>query len=152
MERPAPIRSTWVMLRIGRNAVQSHKREKPVYEENKICGVGCPCGDDCGSGSGARGGNTVPGNDSESRGVGSEAGQETGAGGAVAILLWSGSDPVRVVLAADEDGSGVRGGSADVASGESRRSREDRPPGCVEAGAELSRRRVDGGVGAGCGA
>jgi transposase len=26
------------------------------------------------------------------------------------------------------------------------------PPGCIEAGAELSSRRVDGGVGAGCGA
>src|SRR5713226_8641812 len=87
MERPAPIRGTWVMLRIGRKAVQSHKQKEPVYEENKICRVGCPCGDDRRSGSGARGGNTVPGSDSESRGIGWEAGQETGAGGAVAILL-----------------------------------------------------------------
>src|SRR5438093_13298221 len=39
MERPAPIRGTWVMLRIGRKAVQSHKREEPVYEENKIVGL-----------------------------------------------------------------------------------------------------------------
>src|SRR5258707_15265879 len=70
MERPAPIRGTWVMLRIGRKAVQSHKQKEPVYEENKICRVGCPCGDDRRSGSGARGGNTVLGSDSESRGVG----------------------------------------------------------------------------------
>ena len=33
----------WVMLRIGRQAVQSHKRKEPVDEENKVCGVGCPC-------------------------------------------------------------------------------------------------------------
>src|SRR6266404_3005392 len=87
MERPAPIRGTWVMLRIGRKAVQSHKQKEPVYEENKICRVGCPCGDDRRSGSGARGGNTVLGSYFESRGVGSEAGQETGPGGTVAILL-----------------------------------------------------------------
>jgi hypothetical protein len=43
----------WVMLRIGRQAVQSHKRKEPVDEENKICGVGCPCRDDFGSRGGA---------------------------------------------------------------------------------------------------
>src|SRR5260370_38052189 len=87
MGRPAPIRGTWVMLRIGKKSSTEPQQKEPVYEENKICRVGCPCGDDRRSGSGARRGNTVPGNDSESRGVGSEAGQETGAGGAVAILL-----------------------------------------------------------------
>ena len=36
------------MLRIGRSAVQSHKRKEPVNEESKVCRFGCPCGDDCG--------------------------------------------------------------------------------------------------------
>src|ERR1700676_3761448 len=43
----------WVMLRIGREAVQSHKRKEPVDEENKVCGVGCPCRDDFGGRGGA---------------------------------------------------------------------------------------------------
>src|SRR6266404_3131055 len=43
----------WVMLRIGRSAVQSHKRKEPVNEENKVCRFGCPCRDDCDSDSGA---------------------------------------------------------------------------------------------------
>src|ERR1035437_10024924 len=34
MERPARIRDAWVMLRIGRQAVLSHKRKKPVYQKN----------------------------------------------------------------------------------------------------------------------
>jgi hypothetical protein len=32
----------WVMLRIGRSAVQSHKRKEPVNEESKVCRFGCP--------------------------------------------------------------------------------------------------------------
>src|SRR5712671_5659727 len=43
----------WVMLRIGRSAVQSHKRKEPVNEESKVCRFGCPCRDDCDSDSGA---------------------------------------------------------------------------------------------------
>src|ERR1700694_2579743 len=43
----------WVMLRIGRQAVQSHKRREPVDEENKVCRFGCPCRDDFGSRGGA---------------------------------------------------------------------------------------------------
>src|SRR6202521_762759 len=42
----------WVMLRIGRQAVQSHKRKEPVDEENKVGGIGCQSRD----GFGARGG------------------------------------------------------------------------------------------------
>src|SRR5882724_8381476 len=39
----------WVMLRIRRSAVQSHKRKEPVNEESKVCRFGCPCRDDCDS-------------------------------------------------------------------------------------------------------
>src|ERR1700730_1830973 len=78
---------TWVMLRIGRQAVQSHKRKEPVYEADKICGIGCPCRYDCGSGSRAGGRGTLPGDHSESRGVRSQTSRETGAGRAAAVLL-----------------------------------------------------------------
>jgi hypothetical protein len=56
----------WVMLRIGRPAVQSHKRKGSVYEESKVCRFGCPCRDDCGSSGGAGRGGTVAGGNPES--------------------------------------------------------------------------------------
>jgi hypothetical protein len=56
----------WVMLRIGRSAVQSHKRTEPVNEESKVCRFGCPCRDDCGGGSGAERGGEVARGHSES--------------------------------------------------------------------------------------
>src|SRR5258705_5707729 len=71
----------WVMLRIGRSAVQSHKRKEPVNEESKVCRFGCPCRDDCGGGSGAERGGEVARGHSESSGFGSEAGNQPGAGG-----------------------------------------------------------------------
>src|ERR1700758_933099 len=55
----------WVMLRIGRSAVQSHKRKEPVNEESKVCRFGCPCRDDCGSDSGAERGGEVAGGRTE---------------------------------------------------------------------------------------
>jgi hypothetical protein len=45
----------------------------------------------------------------------------------------------------------MRGGGAHLGAGESRRSRENGSAGCVETGEKLSGRRVDGGMGAGCG-
>src|SRR5580704_4781344 len=42
-----------IMLRIGRPRVQSHTRKEPVDEENKVCGVGCPCRDNFSSRGGA---------------------------------------------------------------------------------------------------
>src|ERR1019366_6165126 len=50
---PGSDSQAWVMLRIGRQAVQSHKRKEPVDEENKVCRIGCPCRDDFGSRGGA---------------------------------------------------------------------------------------------------
>src|SRR5271155_4837253 len=77
----------WVMLRIGRSAVQSHKRKEPVDEENKVCRIGCPCRDNFDSCSGAGRGDTVAGGHIESRRIDSETGEETGAGGGAAVLL-----------------------------------------------------------------
>jgi hypothetical protein len=48
-------------------------------------------------------------------------------------------------------GAQVRGRGANAGTGEIGRTGEDRSAGCAEAGAELSGRRVDGGVGTGCG-
>ena len=61
-----------------------------------------------------------------------------------------GSVWVCVVLAACQTGSELRGGGTDPDSGENGGSGEDRPPGRTKAGAMPSKRRFDGGVGAGC--
>src|ERR1700686_3247495 len=78
---------TWVMLRIGRPAEQSHKRKESVYGEIKVCRFGCPCRDDCSRSSRARRRGKGAGENTESRRVDSETGKETGACGAVAVLL-----------------------------------------------------------------
>ena len=67
-------------------------------------------------------------------------------------LLRGGPDGLRDVLAADGARRALRGGRADAGADEGRRSGEDGPPRCGEAGAELPRRRLDAGVGAGRGA
>ena len=56
-----------------------------------------------------------------------------------------------ITVAVAGTGSKVRGGGAHIGTGEIGRSGEDRPAGCAEAGSELSSRRVDVGVGSGCG-
>jgi hypothetical protein len=76
---------TWIMLRIGRPAVQSHKRKESVCGEIKVCRFGCPCRDDCSRSSGARRGGKGAGDNTESRRVDSETGKETGTCGAVAV-------------------------------------------------------------------
>ena len=54
------------------------------------------------------------------------------------------------VLATDGTGSKVRSGGANAGAGEIGRASEDRSARCAEAGAELSGRGVDAGVGTGC--
>src|SRR5258708_917035 len=98
---------TWVMLRIGRPAVQSHKRKESVYDEIKVCRFRCPCRDDCSRSSGARWGGKSAGDNTESRRVDSETGKETGTCGAVEVLLRGGSNRLRAVLATDQDGGQV---------------------------------------------
>src|ERR1700732_1070108 len=71
---------TWTMLRIGRPAVQSHKRKESVYGESKVCRFGCPCRDDCSRSSGARWGGKGAGDNTESRRVDSETGKESTSG------------------------------------------------------------------------
>ena len=66
------------------------------------------------------------------------------------VVLRGGPDRVRAVLAADRARSALRRGGADAGAGEGGRSREDRSARRAEAGAELPRRRLDGGLGAGC--
>src|ERR1700692_5009244 len=90
---------TWVMLRIGRPAVQSHKRKESVYGEIKVCRFGCPCRDDCSRSSGARRGGKGAGDNTESQRVDSETGKENGHCGGVAVLLRGGSNRLRAVLA-----------------------------------------------------
>src|SRR5215472_14639714 len=65
---------SWVMLRIGRQAVQSHKRMEPVDEKHKVCRSGCPCGDDCSGGGRAGRRVEIAGSHSESRRADSETG------------------------------------------------------------------------------
>src|SRR5215475_13350423 len=130
------------MLRIARQAVQSHKRMEPVDEKNKICWFGCPCGDDSGRSSRAGGRGKSTRDHSEPGRVDSEAGEETGTRGAIAVLLRSRPHRVCRVLAASSIASEVRSGGAHASAGEIGRAGEDRSARCVEVGAELSGRRV----------
>ena len=66
----------------------------------------------------------------------------------LARVLRGRAHGVRGVLAADGARGDVRGRGADVGARQSRRSGQDRPSRRAEAGAELSGRRLDAGVGA----
>ena len=64
MERPAPIRSSWVTLRVGGQQNRA-TCEGAGHEKDKIYRSRCPCGDDRGGGGGADRGGPVAGRDSE---------------------------------------------------------------------------------------
>src|SRR4029077_18899161 len=97
----------------------------------------------------ARRRSSLVGDHSESRRVGSQTGEETGAGRATAGLLGGGSNRIRSVLAADRPGGEVRGGGPEPGTGQGGRPSEDRSAGRHEAGRQPSRgggcRRLGGG-------
>src|SRR5215210_5205324 len=101
MERPAPIRSSWVTLR---ELESTHRRatcEGAGHEQRTIYRSRCPRGNDCGRGGGTRWGRAVVGRDSQPNRVDPQAGEETGPRQATARLLRGGAHRVRGVLAAD---------------------------------------------------
>ena len=88
------------------------------------------------------------GGDSQPARVDPQAGEEAGAGRAIARLLRGGAHGVCRVLATDRTRRAVRGGGAHLGAREARRSRQDGPARRAETGAELPRGRLDARLGA----
>src|SRR5215212_3033274 len=87
MERPAPIRSSWVTLR---ELESTHRRatcEGAGHEQRTIYRSRCPRGNDCGRGGGTRWGGTVVGRDPQPNRIDSQAGEEARTGQALARVL-----------------------------------------------------------------
>ncbi len=93
----------------------------------------------------------VSGRDSEPAGIGSQAVQ-LGPVQHLRACYEAGPTGIRAVLATHPIGSGLRGDCPQFGADQSWRSGQNRPPRRREAGALLSGRRVDSGVGARCGA
>src|SRR3954470_18075593 len=80
------------------------------------------------------------------------ASSEAGAGAVAAGLLRGRAMRLRALLAAGWVGRALRRGGTDLGTGQSGRPGQDRPARRAEAGAQLSQRRPDRGLGAGCSA
>src|SRR5215469_1878885 len=85
--------------------------------------------------------------DSEPGGIGTQDDRQAGAYGTSAVLLRGWPHGLFSVLAVDADGGGVRGNRSVAGAVETGRQGQDRPKGCREAGALLSGRRVNAGLG-----
>ena len=147
MERPAPIRSSWVTLRVGALHNAEPHAKGAGHEEGTVCRSRCARGHDRGRRGGAGRDGALTGSDSESTRIDPQAGEAAGIARARARLLRGGPHRVCHLLAADRARRAVRGGRTHLGAGEGRRSREDGSARCAEAGAELPRGRRDAGVG-----
>ena len=147
MERPAPIRSSWVTLRDWSQHIAEPHAKEPVMSNVRFIGldvhaetiavaVAEPDGE-------VRSLGVIPNRSESIRKLVKKLGPADAAAG----LLRGGPDGVCGVLAADGARREVRGGGADLGAREGRRSREDGSARRAEAGAELSRRRLDGRCG-----
>src|SRR3954452_949812 len=112
----------------------------------------CACRDDRRRSRGGERGGSLAGSNPEPAGTGAEAGTEAGAGAVDAGLLRGRAMRLRALLAAGWVGRALRRGGTDLGTGQSGRPGQDRPARRAEAGAQLSQRRPDRGLGAGCSA
>src|SRR6266508_1401574 len=152
MERPAQIAERRLRCdRVNNRSAELHTKGAGHDQGYPIRGSGCAQGDD-------RGGRGRAGwfgfgswGDSESAGDGAAACQEAGSGWEVAGVLRGWAMRICLVLAVDGAQRGLRRGGAESDPSGVRGSGQDGPEGREEAGSDVPRRVVDGGVGAGRG-